>query len=748
MHRSVQDADFDVVDFVDTVALSARQDALHQDLRPADRLLLAFDNAIAELWHVHEQVEEEVTRLEVSCRSQEERHLDTLSSTTHLLSEAHESLHNLGHGINGVALKIVHVGDQLENLKGKRDRCLSAARLIEYRMQLENGLPLSAPLSKLEPRDDIANADPDEIGVDDAEEEEDEFSLDNDDLAHAASIVQQLNYLCPTSKRLTGVRSYLESLIKHRFQELLIIEDDEGMHQLASVCLQHVPELYPKLMHICIKAVVRTKAHLIQIDPFEGIASIARQEGLRLQKIFESQPVTVALVQKLCKEDLKPFVLAAVEGAPDRLAAVHRMYKRTQSVLQSICEELNVPGGPKLGLQLTRAVFQAELDNHFAGELDAMLSSYGSALEGYYAGIGHEKVIGTSPRTPRKHARSKSLESSHIELSMTLLSDDLAAEMLDENRLALIRCRDLSPLRDAPQWPLQLFSRLLTALGQEHIKYALSVATKYLPPKKPKTEPKIQFFDVLRDVNKIFYLLQRSAHLQKHFQDALVPIIRDDLELYLACLKHKNEVMEDLEQQLASGVEVCLDAIIEWVKVSLTKERNKLEFRVEDAEVLNAPCTQTCTYVANFLRAQIQSIHQSLNGKNLTNVLHVLGVRLHKVIYESIKQFQYTILGKVGGLNTLPLEPAWLTYRGTVARSGGMLLARDLAVYEKILHQFSDPYINELLEVLRELCYLLIVKPENIAQLCSEGKLATLDQSVVTAFLHLRSDFKAAKITY
>lgn len=43
----------------------------------------------------------------------------------------------------------------------------------------------------------------------------------------------------------------------------------------------------------------------------------------------------------------------------------------------------------------------------------------------------------------------------------------------------------------------------------------------------------------------------------------------------------------------------------------------------------------------------------------------------------------------------------------------------------------QDVYVNELMQVLRELSHLLVVKPENLAELSSEGRLVSARNDVM-----------------
>lgn len=117
----------------------------------------------------------------------------------------------------------------------------------------------------------------------------------------------------------------------------------------------------------------------------------------------------------------------------------------------------------------------------------------------------------------------------------------------------------------------------------------------------------------------------------------------------------------------------------------------------------------------------IQQIKANLDGNNVNAVLQELGIRLHRTIYDHMLQFQY---------NT----------------AGAMVAICDLNEYRSCAKPLG-PLVTKLFETLHALCNLLLVKPENLQQICSEDSLVDLDRSVVHNFIQLRSDFKSQKQT-
>lgn len=55
---------------------------------------------------------------------------------------------------------------------------------------------------------------------------------------------------------------------------------------------------------------------------------------------------------------------------------------------------------------------------------------------------------------------------------------------------------------------------------------------------------------------------------------------------------------------------------------------------------------QACKAVTQYINSIIVQIKDSLDGNNVNAVLQELGIKLHKVIYEHLLQFQYSTIGK------------------------------------------------------------------------------------------------------
>ncbi|GLH07900.1 Uncharacterized protein GBIM_13285 [Gryllus bimaculatus] len=162
-----------------------------------------------------------------------------------------------------------------------------------------------------------------------------------------------------------------------------------------------------------------------------------------------------------------------------------------------------------------------------------------------------------------------------------------------------------------------------------------------------------------------------------------------------------------------------INAIVGWVKIYLQTEQKKTDYKPEtDLDTLASPA---CLAVVQFVSSMVERIRDSLDGKNAESVMMELGSRFHRVIYEHLQQFQYN-------------------------SAGAMVAICDVNEYRKCVKELKVPLVNALFDTLHALCNLLLVKPENLKQVCTGDQLAGLDRSILLNFIQLRNDYKTQKL--
>ena len=129
-------------------------------------------------------------------------------------------------------------------------------------------------------------------------------------------------------------------------------------------------------------------------------------------------------------------------------------------------------------------------------------------------------------------------------------------------------------------------------------------------------------------------------------------------------------------------------------------EQRKTDFKPE-MEMVDTLNTPACLTVVQYFSSMIKHIKDRLDGKSLENVLSELGIRFHRVIYEHLQQFQFN-------------------------SAGAMCAICDMNEYRKCVKELGVPLVTTLFDTLHALCNLLLVKPENLKQVCSGDQLVSI----------------------
>eukprot|EP00051_Salpingoeca_urceolata_P018450 m.258867 g.258867 ORF g.258867 m.258867 type:complete len:724 (-) comp19199_c1_seq1:35-2206(-) len=654
-------------------------------------LLDTFEQTIRDLWSLHADVARDITLLEEGCRHRVQEQQRTMGRLEDTMGDAFECLEELRDSITEVATKIVHVGDQLEGANAKRSRSVGASRLMKhFEAFMEDDADLLPPFDDLE----------------------------NSNLHDAADLIQKLQFVVselPAQRfqrvkhRVDVVFEEVESRLRAAFRESF--DDHDELKLLAYT-------LYPfKIYSVClldfIKEFIRRNYKTSEdCDVWEALPKTCELAYEVIAEVFRSpEAVMLSFVQEIVHTVLQSYVSSSLQlaaGGGQYLDELHTQFQKCSVLVSKLAKMFDIGIDGHTEAKLLGLIFETCLESYITLEEECLQHSYERQLDQFFQSIGHV----------RRTAGVKSEPLPPHDEQDTLLSLEVTMTMVHENKRSMERCRSLATPALLPEWSYKIFLKVLDALCMDHISYALGIAMEELPSKKPKTEPFLGFLHVVKDVNSIIYLLQ------KHFWDNVLPCVRTSLSVYPVCVQRKNQIMVELEEQLATGVERIIGAAVEWLRLLLSKEQKKADFKPPEdamAVVMNGTCSQACSLCVAFLNRLYAVLSVCLNGKNLVLSLRELGTSFHRILLDHIKQLS---------INSL----------------GGMLLTRDLTAYDACMQGFEDPVVSDLFVTLRELSALTIVRPENLAQLCEEGRLASADKGTLQVFLQLRSDFKSAKL--
>jgi len=167
--------------------------------------------------------------------------------------------------------------------------------------------------------------------------------------------------------------------------------------------------------------------------------------------------------------------------------------------------------------------------------------------------------------------------------------------------------------------------------------------------------------------------------------------------------------MEQIETKLDQGLDRSINVVISWVKLYLQNEQKKSDYKPEsDVDTISS---QACLNVVQQLNIVIRQMKKCVDGENLKNVLNEFGVRLHRVIYDHLQTMQF---------NT----------------AGAMCAICDVNEYRKCIRELESPLVTQLFDILHALCNLLLVKPENVLEVCTGETLVSItSDSIFWAFL-------------
>lgn len=113
---------------------------------------------------------------------------------------------------------------------------------------------------------------------------------------------------------------------------------------------------------------------------------------------------------------------------------------------------------------------------------------------------------------------------------------------------------------------------------------------------------------------------------------------------YSECVTKKRYTLDQIESKLDTGLDRAINAIVGWVRTYLQSEQRKTDFKPESD--FDTVASAACQHVVQQMIAIIKQIQRYLDGENSKRVMSEIGVRLHRIIYEHLQQFQYTTAGE------------------------------------------------------------------------------------------------------
>ncbi|CAH1394309.1 unnamed protein product [Nezara viridula] len=661
-----------------------------------------FLQAIKDLQVLQDRQCKKCEKLELICKEEEANHFQDIAHLQDKNKEAFALFQDLDERINFVATKVIHLGDQLESVNVPRSRAVEAQRLMVYFSEFLSPGPVLASV----------------------------FS-NKEEVFEAADIIQKLHMISQElpSDKFKDARSKIS--LKYDEIERSLIEEFVKSHRVHETT--RMKEIANILMHFksysqCIDAFIEESqmGTFVGKDIFKEILPLTKKNFSIMREVFSNpEQVMAKFVLNIYHLKLQKHIVSNLSDKSDTnkyLRNLMELYTRTTELSAELsCFKM---GSDDSYLQkLTHNIFQKYLESYISVEVKGLKEKCSTLLQKYYDSKDHHKrqiqsggfqdfrrdlqaVIGT-----RANINIAQIEDYGGE---TFLSEELVISLIQESKQAFYRCKLLSKPADLASNAVQLLEVLLNCIIIDHVDYAVELALQAVPIPESKTQSQpIYFFDVVRQANTIVHLIE------KHFNDSALPLVMSTSK-HGECVMKKKFLLNHLEQKLDSGIDRALNAIVGWVKVFLQSEQKKTDFKPETE--LNTLSSPACIAVVEYFNDNVKHIRACLDGRNIECVMTELGCRFHRVIYDHLQQFQYN-------------------------STGALCVICDMNEYRKCVKELNSCLVNTLFDTLHALCNVLLVKPENLDQVCTGDQLSLLDRSVVLNFIQLRNDYKTQKLS-
>ncbi|XP_017143854.1 exocyst complex component 5 [Drosophila miranda] len=687
---------FEVGEFIERLTWRTNNELQNSEFSPV-ALHDTFIQTIKDLKILQEKQQGKCERLEESLRQEKESHAKKISKLQERHQTAIDWFGQLDEKINSVAGKIMHLGEQLENVNTPRSRSVEAQKLLNFMSEFLAAGPV------------IVN----------------DIFTDAARLSEAADVIQKLYAIsqdlppgkfAESKRKIEKKYDEVERRLIEEFATAQKSEDIERMKALAQILSQF------KGYAQCVDAYIEQS----QMQPYSGnifigIVPLCKHHYEIIKKVFANpQQVMSKFILNIYQLKLHQYAMTKLEDKKDEekyLRTLYELYSRTLKLSTDLQIYMSTIDDDLLQ-KLTQQIFMKNLASYAEMETKCLTAKCSSELEKFYASKKHQKTQTT--KGFRRNMEVLIATRANINIAAiedyggeTFLSEELAINMLQEAKAALKRCRLLSTEAELPANAIKLNDILLRFLMHEHVDYALELGLQAVPLAEGKVFPQLYFFDVVQKTNIIVHLLDKLCNT------SVIPCVSNTAK-YSDYVFKKRILMEQIETKLDQGLDRSISAVIGWVKVYLQCEQKKTDYKPEiDVDTISSAA---CLQVVQSLQPVIVQIKKCVDGENLQNVLTEFGTRLHRVIYDHLQTMQF---------NT----------------AGAMCAICDVNEYRKCIRELDSALVTQLFDILHALCNLLLVKPQNLQEVCTGDTLNYLDKSVVRQFIQLRTDFRVIKNT-
>lgn len=389
-----------------------------------------FTQTIQDLKILQERQQRKCERLEEVLKNEQSLFAKNIDGLQDRHQVSVNWFHQLDEKINSVAGKIIHLGEQLENVNTPRSRTVEALGLLNHMTEFLTPGPIV---------NDLFN--------------------DQTKLLESADIIQKLYMIAQdlpidkfgdAKKKIEAKYDEIERSLIEEFATAQKHGNIEKMKSIATILSQF------KGYSQCIDAYIEQS----QMTPyggkdvFVGIVPMCRLHYGVIKQVFASPDQVMAkFILNIYQLKLYQYAQTKLEDRRDEdkyLKTLFELYSRTTKLSTELSEFL-VGSDEDLLTKLTANIFAKHLSTYFETEKKSLDSKCSNELKKYYDGKKHQKKQAERFQDLRRDVQALIGTRANINIAQiddyggeTFLSEELAINLLQESKGAFRRCRLVS----------------------------------------------------------------------------------------------------------------------------------------------------------------------------------------------------------------------------------------------------------------------------------------------------------------
>ncbi|KAN0063111.1 Exocyst complex component 5 [Thecaphora frezii] len=350
------------------------------------------------------------------------------------------------------------------------------------------------------------------------------------------------------------------------------------------------------------------------------------------------------------------------------------------------------------------------------------------------------------------------------------LSLDVAERMLRWHAEAIGRCVDLSSSSEVPKATFALLKVLTSAYIKTYIEAALdsAIATVTAQDVRGPQLPDLSLIGVIRNVEMLVALWQHYVNT------ALVPLASTSVTVRREMVIFNNHNLLRVEGKCDALMQKLADNVVNYLSNRLATQK-KNDFTPKNDELaFSRMNTEPCISCSEALEKVQQVARVSLSststeplaasgscgsgrpGSGRPGSSGTLTSRSITLDDDGSDALAHGAGGLATGRTSLSrnaesfLTEIGVAFHGlllehlrkfTVSPAGGLMLTKDLAMYQDAIGTFGIPALSDRFEMLRQLGNLFIVQASVLKSYMRESHLAKIDERLIRPYLLRRADY-------